>query len=159
MFELAEEAFDKVAPSIERGFDGSLDAHAALGRDVGRAAEAAHQIDNRHAVVAAVGDESGGGRQAGEKVRDGRLVGGLSRRDQQPDRQAVLIDDGVDLGAQSSTRTADGVIRTPFLPPAACWWARTIDESIRCNDCGDLAARTSNTFSQTPAFAHLLKRL
>jgi hypothetical protein len=26
----------------------------------------------------------------------------------------------VDLGAQSSTRTADGVILAPFFPPLAC---------------------------------------
>jgi hypothetical protein len=38
----------------------------------------------------------------------------------QPDRQAVLIDHGVDLGAQSATRTANGVILAPFFPPAAC---------------------------------------
>jgi hypothetical protein len=39
----------------------------------------------------------------------------------EPHRQAVFIDQGVDLGAQSSTRTADGVIFAPFFPPAACW--------------------------------------
>jgi hypothetical protein len=27
----------------------------------------------------------------------------------------------MDFAGQSSTRTADGVIRAPFLPPAACW--------------------------------------
>jgi hypothetical protein len=27
----------------------------------------------------------------------------------------------VDLAGQSSTRATDGVIRTPFFPPAACW--------------------------------------
>jgi hypothetical protein len=32
----------------------------------------------------------------------------------------VSIDHGVDLGAQSSTRTADGVILAPFFPPPAC---------------------------------------
>jgi hypothetical protein len=26
----------------------------------------------------------------------------------------------VDFGGQSSTRTANGVIRAPFFPPAAC---------------------------------------
>jgi hypothetical protein len=33
-------------------------------------------------------------------------------------------------GAQSSARTANGVIRTPFLPPAGCRWARTMEGSI-----------------------------
>jgi hypothetical protein len=44
----------------------------------------------------------------------------LAGRQDEPDRQSVGIDDGMDLRAQSSTRTADGVIRAPFLPPAAC---------------------------------------
>jgi hypothetical protein len=35
-------------------------------------------------------------------------------------RGIVGIDDGVDLGAQSSTRTANGVILAPFFPPPAC---------------------------------------
>jgi hypothetical protein len=35
----------------------------------------------------------------------------------QPDRQTVLIDNLVHFGAQSSTRTADGVIFATFLPP------------------------------------------
>jgi hypothetical protein len=34
-----------------------------------------------------------------------------------------------------------------------------IELSINCIDCGDFAARLSKTFSHTPAFAHLLKRL
>jgi hypothetical protein len=42
-------------------------------------------------------------------------------REHNPHRHSGLIDHRVDLGAQSSTRAADGVIRAPFLPPAACW--------------------------------------
>lgn len=121
MLELAEEAFDEVAALVEGGVDGSLDADATLGRNVCFAAEAVHEIDDSLTVVAAVGDEGVRGREAGEQFRNDRLVGSLARRNQQPDRQAVLVDDGVDFGAQSSTRTADGVIRAPFLPPAACW--------------------------------------
>jgi hypothetical protein len=37
-----------------------------------------------------------------------------------PHRQPVFIDHGIDLGAQSATRTANGVIFAPFFPPAAC---------------------------------------
>lgn len=73
------------------------------------------------AVVAAIGDGGLGGRQAVKQRGHGGLVGCLSRGDEQPHRQALLVDHGMDLGAQSATRTADGVIRTPFLPPAACW--------------------------------------
>jgi hypothetical protein len=44
----------------------------------------------------------------------------LAGRQQQTHRQTHGIDDGVDLGAQSSTRTANGVILAPFFPPPAC---------------------------------------
>jgi hypothetical protein len=59
--------------------------------------------------------------EAGQKLRGGPQVMSLSCGQHQTHRQAVLIDDGVDLGAQSTTRTANGVIFAPFLAPAACW--------------------------------------
>ena len=117
------------------------------------------QIDDGAGVVAAIGDDVTAGRQGFEQRRGGGLVGGLAWRQRKADRHSLLVDHGADLGAQSSTRTADGVIRTPFLPPAACWWARMIELSISCSDCGDLAASASNTRSQMPAFAQRLKRL
>jgi hypothetical protein len=44
----------------------------------------------------------------------------LAGREQQADGQAAGVDHDMDFAAQSSTRTADGVIRAPFFPPAAC---------------------------------------
>ena len=58
--------------------------------------------------------------QTSEQIGRRLEIVGLAGGEHQADRQAVLIDNGVDLGAQSSTRTADGVIRAPFFPPAAC---------------------------------------
>ncbi len=159
VFQLAEEALDEVALTVERRVDGSLELAVAACRDVGLPSGLAHQIDDSLSIVAAVGDESAGRRKVGQKGWREGLVGGLARRDDEADGQALLVHDGVDLGGQSSTRTADGVIRAPFLPPAACWWARTMDESIKCKEFGDLAASASNTRSQTPCLAHLLKRL
>lgn len=114
------------------------------------------EVDHGAGVIAPVRDQGPGGFRA----VDQRLQGGLVRRvaggEYDPQRQAILINKGIDLGAQSSTKTADGVIRAPFFPPAAYWWPRTIELSIRCIDPGDPAARVSNTLSQTPAFDHLL---
>ena len=45
--------------------------------------------------------------------------------------KAAAVDDNVDLGAQPASRASDGVVRTPFFPPAACWWARTTEASRR----------------------------
>src|SRR5690606_7623204 len=148
-----------VPPSIEVVVDGSLHPHPALCGDVSCSAFGGDEVDDGAAVIAAVGDYDRGARQACEQLGKGGLVRRLTGGDQQPHRQPVLIDDGVDLRAQSATRTANGVTRAPFFPPAACWWARTMELSINCSDCGDRSARASNILSQTPFFAHRLKRL
>src|SRR5689334_15971749 len=96
--------------------------------------------------------------QAGQQLRHGTKIVFLPSGEHQAHRQSVLIDGGVNLGAQSSTRAADGVILAPFLPPAACWWARMIELSINAIEPGDLAARVLNTVTQTPALAQRLKR-
>ena len=83
------------------------------------------QVEDRLGVVAAVGDGVAGWTETGKQGRHRPLVGGLAGGQQKPDRQTSRIDHGVDLGAQPATGTADGVIRPPFFPPAACWWART----------------------------------
>lgn len=121
MLELAEVALDDVALSVDCRVDGALDLAVALGRDVCASAARGDQIDDVAGVVAPVGDQGPGGLEAVDQGFDGGLVGGLTGREDDPQRQTILIDQGVDLGAQSSTRTADGVIRAPFFPPAACW--------------------------------------
>lgn len=120
MLELAEEALDEVALAVEPRVDGSLDLAVAGRRNVSLAPSLAHQIEDRLSVVAPIGDEGLGGRQVGQQGWSECLVGGLARRDDEADGQTLRVDDGVDLGRQSSTRTADGVILAPFLPPAAC---------------------------------------
>src|SRR5262249_61498635 len=106
-----------------------------------------------------VGDKCFCGGEAIDQGRDGGLVRGLPGAQDQPKRQATLVDDSVDLGAQSAMRTADGAIFAPFLPPAACWCARMIELSIKCSDCGERAAKASKTRSHTPALAQRLNRL
>ena len=46
-------------------------------------------------------------------------------------KDGAAVDDDVDFGAQPAKRASDGVIRTSFFPPAACWWARTTEASMR----------------------------
>jgi len=120
MLEFVEEAFDQVTLSIELMVNGSLVFAVALGGDVRPRAVFGDQLEDGLGVISLVADGIVSGTQALEQCRDGRLVGRLPRRQQKSDRQATGIDDGMDLGAQSSTRTADGVIRAPFFPPAAC---------------------------------------
>ena len=131
VLELVEEALDEVALAVDVGIDGALDLAVALGWDVRGGAVGRDKLEDGAGIVAAVGDGVARRGEAGEQRRDSRLVGGLARAEQEAQRQAPGIDDDVDLGAQSAPRSSDGVIRTPFFPPAACWWARTIEESIK----------------------------
>ena len=116
------------------------------------------QIEQVIGVIAAVGDDVTAF-EASQQERRGAQIVVLSSGQHQPHRQAILIDQSIDLGAQSSTRTADGVIFAPFFPPAAGWWARMIELSINAIEWGDLAARVSKTCTQMPALAQRLKRL
>ena len=131
VFEFVEEALDEVALAVNLGLNDAADADIALRGDVRGGAGGLYQGDDRMREVAPIGNDVARQGDAVDQCRKGGLVGRLARREQEPNRQAVGIDDRMDLGAQSSTRTTDGVIRAPFFPPAACWWARTIEESIR----------------------------
>ena len=156
MLQFAEEALDEIALTIESRVDGSLDPTVTLGGYVSFTAPPVDQIDEMLPIVSAVGDDDGGFGQPFQQVRCRRLVRGVPRCESQAQRQSALVDNDVDLAAQSSTRTTDGVIRAPFLPPAACWWARTTELSMSCSDCGDAAASASKTPNHTPALAHRL---
>ena len=121
MLQLVEVPLDEVAQPIERWCNGAHNTNVALARDVGGGASGRTPFDQRLGAVAAVGHDV---RCEWEPVEEDRrccLVGGLTSRDYEADRQAPLVDDGVEFGRQSSTRTANGVIRAPFFPPAACW--------------------------------------
>lgn len=158
VFELVEEPLDQIALSVESGIDRALDFAIALGGDVSPPAMRFDEIEHGARIVSAIGDDVAGARMPREKALDRRLVRSLPGREGDGDRQSARVDHRIDLGAQSSTRTTEGVIRPPFFA-AACWWARMMELSMSSMLSGDLSARVSKTRTQTPALAHLLKRL
>ena len=135
-----------------------MDESLTGGWDMRLGAACPDQIQQGVGIIATVGDDMLA-LQTGQQLGSGPQVVGLSGGQNQPHRQAVLIDQSVDLGAQSPTRTANGVILAPFFPPAACWWARMIELSMKAMECGDFAASVSNTCTHTPALAQRLNRL
>jgi len=46
------------------------------------------------------------------------------------DGEAQAIASQVDFGREAAARAAKTLVRTPFLAPAECWWARTMVLSI-----------------------------
>ncbi len=120
VLEFVEEALDEVALAVERGIDRALGLAIPLCRDVGPGAVVGDEFDDGFGVIAPVGDGVARGREAVDQRRHGGLVGRLAGGQQEAQRQTAGVDDDVDLAAQSSTRTANGVIRAPFIPLAAC---------------------------------------
>lgn len=155
MLDLAEVAFDAIALAVDTLWHRSLDDAVARCRDTGLCAGRPDEVEEGVAVIAAVGDDMTT-REAFQKGWSSVEVMDLTGREDAPDRQPALIDESIDLGAQSPTRTADGVILAPLFPPAACWWARMMELLISAIECSDFAASVSKTLSQTPALAQRL---
>src|SRR6195256_5734916 len=107
MLEFVEEALDQVALAIAFEVDGAYHPDVALAGDVGGGSARGEEFDDAAGAVAAVGDRVAGWPQSGDEAGQGGFVRGLAGRQQQTHRQTHGIDDGVDLGAQSSTRTAN----------------------------------------------------
>ena len=86
MLDLAEEAFDQVALSIEVPIDRSLALSIALGRDMGHAAFGGDEIENGLGIIASISDKRLGRRKIFDERRDRSLVGGLAGRQHDPQR-------------------------------------------------------------------------
>lgn len=85
---------------------------------------------------------------------------GLAGREQEGQRIAQRIDEGVDPGAQSAPAAPDGFVAAVFFrAPALCWWARTMVESIIAYSLSASAAKALNSRSHTPLAAQRLCRV
>jgi len=120
MLQFVKEALDQIALPIDQVVDRALDLAVTGGRDVRPSSTSFDEIDDSSGVIATISDEVAIRLEPLDQSRRNGLVGGLTLRKHNPYRHSLLIDHRVDLGAQSSTRTTDGVIRAPFLLPAAC---------------------------------------
>lgn len=120
MLQLIKESLDEIALAIDRVVDGAIDQPAAEARNMGPSSSFANEVENGVAIVAAICDHVAPGRQMPQEVGHSALIVRLSCAQNNSYRQAIVIYDRVDLSAQSPTRTTDGVILAPFLPPAAC---------------------------------------
>ena len=91
----------------------------------------------------------------------GRLaVGGLARCQQEGERSALAIGDGVDLGVASAPADPDRLVLRPPFPPAAERCAFTCVLSISTSVGGPpAAAHVSNTSRQRPSAAQRTLRL
>jgi hypothetical protein len=119
VLEFVEEALDQVALAIERevaiprrfaiGFWGNHWGDSSLSED----------IDQRIGVVSLVAQQGTWIGAVDQLLRTSQIVG-LSRGEQQFDRIAQGIDEGMDFGRQSSAGSADRLFAVFFRAPALC---------------------------------------
>ena len=121
MLDLVEEPFDEIAPLVEaRAEFGTLEAMVER-PDVSDRALHRDQGPQRVAVVAAVSEHDALARQQAEHILGAFAVVGLSFGELQRDREAVRIDERVDLGRKPAAGTAHATTSTAFFSPlAAC---------------------------------------
>ena len=112
--------------------------------DVGPGALGRHGVAQGVAVIGAVGEQDLPGAKAVEHVGGASAVMRLAFGQLQRDRQAVGVDQRVDLGRQAAARAPHALgssvvpsrgwrgVRTPFLTLPPCWWTRIEEESIIC---------------------------
>jgi hypothetical protein len=120
VLQLVEEAFDEIALAINGAVDRTMNKSAAEAWNVRPCPSLTNEVENGITIVAAIGDNVASRPEVAEEAWHGALVVGLSSGENDANRQAIVVHDCVNLGAQSPTREADGVILAPFLPPAAC---------------------------------------
>ena len=160
VLETAEHALDGVAALVEAFAEAAFPASVALGRDVGDRALLLDQIADAVAVIGAVGVDETAWPQSDQQMLGRLAVGGLARRQQEGERSALAVGDGMDLGVAPAPADPDRLGMRPPFPPAAERCAFTCVLSISTSAGGPpAAANVSNTSRQTPLAAQRTLRL
>jgi hypothetical protein len=120
LLELVEEALDMVALAIE----GLGPTEALLAPDhVGNVGDGTASLDVNSQTVGVVGlvsDDDGAVSEIGKERFGAGQVVSLSRRDQELERPALVVDPRVDFRGEPAAASPDTAISTLFLTPEAC---------------------------------------
>src|SRR5437588_3270924 len=97
-------------------------------------------------------------RNAADQVLGLKDVVHLPARQDEANRVAKRVYARADLGAQAAARTPARLIFAPPFAPAACWWARTMVESMIRYSKSGFSTNALKIRSQTPFLAQRRKR-
>lgn len=100
MLQLGEEAFDQVALSVKALAEAGLPSPVALWGDVGRGPLVLDQLADAVGVISLVSQHYGARAEVVEQRVGDLPVMRLSSRQAEPDREALRVDDDVDLGRE-----------------------------------------------------------
>ena len=120
MFDLVEESLDEISLAVKGKVAQALDDPVSLGRNHRAGAAFSYQPDNGVGVIAFVGQYILCGDAPQQQLRL-RAVGDIAGRENDADRIAQRVTQGMYFGRQSAARAAN-VLRllTPPFAPALC---------------------------------------
>lgn len=117
------------------------------------------QLADAIGVICLVGQHDGARPERVEQRVGDLPVVRLPGDQAKPDREALRVDDDVDLGREPASGATETMICAPLFAVAACRWARTEGLSIIWMSPSYAALMASISLSHTPAFRHRTKRL
>ena len=165
LLELIEKAFDAVALAIERWIVVQLPTAGVDGRNDRFNAIKSQTLADTVGIVAFI---EGGGLEhvVGVETFVERFklaaIMRLSRSQVQRDTAVFVHGGRVDLRGQAPTRAAQSLVGAVFFgAPAACWWARTVVESMNNARASAKVAlcKCCHNRRQTPRFSQRRKRM
>ena len=113
--ELAEEALDLIAFAVERLAETGLSLAVRFGGDVGHRALAFDQLADGVAVIRLVAQHDRARLQPVEECQRSGCVVRLACCQAEPDREALPIDDRMDLDRETAPGTTEAIISPPLL--------------------------------------------
>lgn len=136
VLEAAEHALDGIALPVEDGRKAVLPTPVGFGRNVWRGALALDLSSDGIAVIAFVAMQDIGFRHEFQQGIGRGAIGHLAAGQEEGDRAASTVGQGVDLGGAPAPGAAYGLTELPPLPPDAQRWALTAVESINSSAGG-----------------------
>jgi hypothetical protein len=119
VLEAPEHALDGVAVAVEMGREATLPATVGLGWDVRRGTLALDLATDSVAVIPLITMQDFGARHLVEQSIGGSAVGDLAAGQQERDRAAEAIGQGMDFRRSPAAGTADRLREFPPLAPEA----------------------------------------
>ena len=121
LFEPVEETLDLIALAVERlGPTKALFASNHVG-NIGNSTSRPEVGPHAVGVIGLVGNDDGTTINIGKEQFCTGQVMGLTGRNQELDRPALVVDPGVDFRRESAAASPHTAISTLFLTPEACW--------------------------------------
>lgn len=116
MLQLREEPLDVVPLSVEALAKAGLPLAIAFRWDIGCGTLLLDQFADAIGIIGLVGEDDGARAEVVEQRVGDPTVMRLSCRQAEPDREALRVDDDMDLGREPTSAATEAMIWPPFLP-------------------------------------------